>query len=183
MMIQGMGGASPGMFAVAGLAAVCVGVIAVVLKLVRRGRGSTVTLDLMRRLLSVSSHRRQHEVGFGEIRSWRVRRVPYASGVAVNGQRTRCLLLEVLTRDGRKLPVHAFSLLSAGGKDNTELLVQRTQRGFAELTGTKSRKSIVTPQDEEDGPPDRTAGPIAQAQYGFRVLSGLLRQDAYSDLM
>jgi hypothetical protein len=146
--------------------AACVGLAAVVRKLFLVG-GARVLIDPISRRLCVRSRLRDEQVSFDQIKSWRLREIHYASGVKVNGQTVRYLLLEVLASDGRTIPVHAFKPQTGTDGQGTAI-ARKTQQGLAALTAGKVRNDIIS-----DETPD---APAAADAVGRR------RGPGYSDL-
>lgn len=136
-------------------------------------RAATVTFDLTQRILTVRGPNREDSVRFSEIRSWRVRNIPYRGGIAVNNVRTRYVMLELTTNDGRLISVHAFRPSAAESLNESSCVIRHAAQEFARLTGSGFRETEV----------DAPSGPSISS--GLGVLRATLRmaaRDANDDL-
>lgn len=168
---HGFGDANPDAVRGAFIVAAAVGVIAALRKLLLSFGGSRLVIDPIGRRLAVFTRRRSLEAPLNQVAALRLREIPYPTGVTVNGQRIRYLLLEAELKADEPLPLHAFRW-QAGQEGELIAVAQQSQALLAGLIGCPAATAII---DDEPAASAQPSGPLA----GF---VGLFRGGAFGDL-
>jgi hypothetical protein len=143
--------------------------------------GARVLIDPINRRLCVRSRLRDEQVSFDEIKSWRLRQIHYPSGVRVNDQTVRYLLLEVLASDGRTVPVHAFKP-QAGDERQATAIARKAQQCLAALTAGEVQKPIASDDTAAAPAPADPSNPVEAVSAVAGAVRGWRSGPKYSDL-
>ncbi len=140
---------------------------------------SRVMLDTDSRELLVQTRKRNERAGFADIREWFVSRVDYPGETKVNGRSWRYFVVFARTRDGQKIPVHAFRC-SLGYQDEKSLLplCGKVQQLFAEATRSDVKKTLEIERPDENHTPGSPGN--TNASLGTMLRQSL--RNPYGDL-
>ena len=146
----------------------------VILHCLLKGRiRATVRIDNAHKVLTVAGQGMEELLRFDQIKSWRIKVVPYKYGLTIGSNDIQYLVVEALQHDNKAVPVHAFR--GFGDLSLIRPVAHRMKDLFAGWTSGDSRESEAV--FEPDDPP--RPKPVAMVLGAWAALCG---QKPYEDV-